>query len=832
MTDDTCGCCAGTTARTPGPIANRPGLPEIAYRSGTHSDFLASMLAGLSREGRPALARLRTRQPDDPSIALLDAFAVACDVLTFYSERLANESFLRTATDRVSLQELGKLVAYRLAPGVAAETWLAFSLERPTPVVVQSADPGLAAPAVPAVLTLPERLRVQSVPGPGEQPQTFETVEEVEARPEWSSLPVVDTRPHLPVRGRIDAWLVGTELGLRPGDAILFASNDLVNDRWDVRLLTEVEVDRARGVTHVRWEWGLGSIRPFNNPADAPQVFVLRKRIAVYGHNAPKWRAMGQQFRMDYSGAAEGDLPAEWPGFTALSGSTLDLDGAHPDVVRGSWVVVSREGDDFYRELYRVTGRAELSRSEFTVSGKVTRLTLAGEAHAFGDPRGVTVWAVPEPLTLTEAPDDADLTGPTLVVTGDATAMVPGRSLLLAGSSPTGEQQVEPVTVRTVAAEPGGRTRIELTASLAHDYRRTGAVVFGNAARATHGETVQEILGSGDARTPFQEFTLRQGPLTFVPADNPRGAETTLEVSVDGLRWLEQRSTYAADGHERILMTRDQPDGSVAVVFGDGVNGARLPTGSNNVRARYRKGIGAGGNLRRDQLSQPLDRPLGLKAVTNPLPATGGVDAETEDRARESIPRPVRTLGRAVSLQDYADFALAFPGIAKATAAVLPVRAGRSIVVSVATEDGEPPPDPIMRWLESAVRLAGDPHVRVEVVAVRTATFRVLLRIKVDPLRDRATVFAAVEAALRSRFGAAARPIGGAVHRSALIAEVARTPGVVAIDLDRLHRSGLSRTLQERLVAQASGVTADGRPIAAELLALVPGPLDPFLEMT
>ena len=74
---------------------------------------------------------LRTRESDDPTIAVLDAFAVACDVLTFYSERLANESYLRTATERTSLQELGKLVAYRLSPGVAAETWLAFSLERP-----------------------------------------------------------------------------------------------------------------------------------------------------------------------------------------------------------------------------------------------------------------------------------------------------------------------------------------------------------------------------------------------------------------------------------------------------------------------------------------------------------------------------------------------------------------------------------------------------------------------------------------------------------------------------------------------------------------------------
>ena len=43
-------------------------------------------------------------------------------MLTFYQERIANESYLRTATERVSLQEMGKLIGYRLRPGVAAET--------------------------------------------------------------------------------------------------------------------------------------------------------------------------------------------------------------------------------------------------------------------------------------------------------------------------------------------------------------------------------------------------------------------------------------------------------------------------------------------------------------------------------------------------------------------------------------------------------------------------------------------------------------------------------------------------------------------------------------
>ena len=850
---ETCGCCTGTTTSTPKAIGNRPGLDQVTYRSGAHGDFLASMLAALTDDDRPALARLRTRRSDDPTIALLDAFAVACDVLTFYSERLANESYLRTALERTSLQELGRLVAYRLAPGAAAETYLAFALERPVEIpAAVSTDPGLLPPAVPQAVTLPERLRVQSVPGPDEKPQTFETVEQIDARPEWSSMKVVATTAHLPVWGRVDGWFAGSGLNLKAGDAVLFASradgaaDDLESDRWDVRLLTEVENDLDADTTHVRWEWMLGSIIPAKDPAAEAEAFVLRKRVSVFGHSAPQWKAMSKDFKEAYSGETGTDVPGQWPGFEALDvidseTAEIDLEGSHPDIVRGSWVVVSEEGEDFYRELFEVTQRAEFSRSDFSVSGKVTRLTLKGEtgSHTFGTPREVTVMAVAEPLTITEKPDTSHLTGASIVVEGDASTMLPERRLVLAGKSPGGGQQSEVTTVRRVDAVTtvvGGkqttRTTIELSASLENTYQRSGAVVFGNVAKATHGETVEEILGNGDARATHASYTLKQAPLTHVPDDNPMGVESTLDVSVDGLEWDQRSSMYAAAAQERAYTTRDEPDGSVSVVFGDGIRGRRLPTGANNVRARYRKGLGSAGNLHRDQLSQAMDRPLGFKGVTNPLPAGGGVDPETEQTARSSIPWPIRTLERAVSLQDYADFAMAFPGIEKAVAGVLPLRAGRSIVVTVAGDDGTPPSATTVDNLATALRRHGDPLVRVEVVPVRTATVEMALRVLVDERRDAEAVLDAVEAALRARWDFEHHAIGQAVFASEVIAVAAGVTGVIAVDLDALHRSGATVKLNQRLVPAPASVTSTGEAVAAELIALNSAPLAKLEEMS
>jgi hypothetical protein len=94
--NDTCGCCEGTTALTPEPINNRPSLDALSYRAGIHATFLETMKARLSTAEHPELRDLTTRDSADPAIALLDAWAIVADVLTFYQERIANEGYLRT----------------------------------------------------------------------------------------------------------------------------------------------------------------------------------------------------------------------------------------------------------------------------------------------------------------------------------------------------------------------------------------------------------------------------------------------------------------------------------------------------------------------------------------------------------------------------------------------------------------------------------------------------------------------------------------------------------------------------------------------------------------
>ncbi|HEV7515384.1 MAG TPA: baseplate J/gp47 family protein, partial [Thermoanaerobaculia bacterium] len=286
-----CGGCAGTEPLTPQTIANRPGLDALAWRVGTHSSFRETMQARLSSADFPALAGLTTREASDPAIALLDAWAVVADVLTFYQERIANEGYLRTATERRSVLELARLVGYELRPGVASSVYLAYTIEeKPRPIVA----PGSPVTPVATSLDEPETVvpagsRAQSVPGPGELPQPFETSEDLQARAAWNRLQVRLTRPQQP--GKLlqaESWpvalyLQGIATQLKANDPLLIATGSGATPSL-YRVLavkTDPVQDRTRADVEPWWKSAFHPAGP--GPATTPpQAPATAEALAAF----------------------------------------------------------------------------------------------------------------------------------------------------------------------------------------------------------------------------------------------------------------------------------------------------------------------------------------------------------------------------------------------------------------------------------------------------------------------------------------------------------------------------------------------------------------------
>jgi PKD domain len=219
--NESCGCCEGLESLTPLSTANRPGLEALSYRIGTHATFLETMKTRLSslsiekgegeeKQKNYPLSELKTRDSSDPAIAILDAWATIADVLTFYQERIANEGYLRTATERRSIQELSSLVGYSLRPGVAATAYPAFMMETG---YNQGAE-------------VPQGTKIQSLPAPGEMPQFFETSEPIAARADWNELKPRLTQPQVIKEDTDKIYFKGISTNLKPGDRLLLVSGD------------------------------------------------------------------------------------------------------------------------------------------------------------------------------------------------------------------------------------------------------------------------------------------------------------------------------------------------------------------------------------------------------------------------------------------------------------------------------------------------------------------------------------------------------------------------------------------------------------------------------
>jgi hypothetical protein len=313
-----CDCCAGVRSATPGSEDNPAGQGALRFRVGTHARFLASQHAALAAQ--PALERLTTRAADDPAMALLDSWSGVLDVLSFYQERIANEGYLRTATERRSVLELARAIGYELRPGVAASTSLAFTLED--------------APGAPPVVRIAAGVRAQSVPIQDQQAQVFETLEAIDGRPEWNAIPVVHEEPAPLARGSVTLYLRGQHTRLQPGDALLVVGDerrsDPGNDNWDLRRVARLlavppeqpSADPLAGYTVVTLDRPLGANAPASEPAQKdPRCYLLRAKASLFGSNAPDWRVMPQSLRAAYLGFDDEkqaliSVYREWPGFT------------------------------------------------------------------------------------------------------------------------------------------------------------------------------------------------------------------------------------------------------------------------------------------------------------------------------------------------------------------------------------------------------------------------------------------------------------------------------------------------------------------------------------
>lgn len=167
----------------------------------------------------------------------------------------------------------------------------------------------------------------------------------------------------------------------------------------------------------------------------------------------------------------------------------------------------------------------------------------------------------------------------------------------------------------------------------------------------------ENFTGTGQ---PFQRFQLNGDAI----------AQGSITVAIAQETWIEVGHFQDSASDSLHFMADTDALDITTVIFSDGRNGAVPPSGTE-ITVSYLETLGEKGNLAPGRITQLLtpvysDGVQVLLSVTNPIPATGGTSRETIEHARRQAPAELRTLWKAVTLEDYKALAEGFPGVAKA----------------------------------------------------------------------------------------------------------------------------------------------------------------------
>ncbi len=358
------------------------------------------------------------------------------------------------------------------------------------------------------------------------------------------------------------------------------------------------------------------------------------------------------------------------------------------------------------------------------------------------------------------------------------------------------------------------------------------SVVYGNVVLVDHGRTIVEDLPAIPT-IGLNRPRLKYGPLTqqgrilhpvnrnWVTFNSQSAAKTVFswqlrnvlpsivlteenQYNLGGQHWYPVVDLLNSSPFARNFVVETEDDGRAYLRFGDNNLGKR-PSSDTQLQAVYRIGNGLVGNVGADAIAHIyfphiLDQQTSvITKIFNPLPAQGGVAAESLEQVRLYAPQAFREPKRAVTAQDYANFAQQYSGVKRALATLRWTGSWYTIFITVARETGlEVDANFAQNLLEflEPFRLAGH-DLKIE--SPRFVPLDLALRIQVTPGYFPNQVKAALLTVFSDRVNSDGElgffypdnfTFGQPVYLSQVIANAVKVPGVRSAKLTRFQRQG------------------------------------------
>lgn len=769
------------------------GLSNIPRQTARFSEFRSVLLSGI--RNKESLNHWRPRGLKDAGTQLVEMWSYICDVLSFYDEVIAHESYIRTSRLRKSLRKLTGLLGYLPKPAVAATAELAVIAEDNENILI------------------PESTAFRSGGFDDEAPQIFESDSVLMANPnnnEWSLTPPLPKT--IPTGDHNCLYIDGTNASVSKGDTIIVIVEDYlssVNLVEDVihfsddfgnqfQKLTFAE-ENSLFIKPMPYERGPSSVE--NRHEIVPQLNLntvnlpARTSERIVGFDfTPHLKLKKSKIDFEQVDLYRSTNIATIKGVDPTN-NALILDQLYPSLKIKEPVLIENAAnngfffsaiaeikEDNVSEDYSVEYKKDKRHFDISASKKVSRIKLSdyGDITASNKPikihynlkkAGAIKYPPPK---FGKAVGSWDIFSPTGQV---ANTKFPAHFIF---------QDKNKIALKADGTINLKDEKLNILSDKNNRPNLTAPVcAYGNILNISRGESVhREILGSGDASIPNQAFALKKNPLTYIQAptaDNDQGIQNTLKVWVNGVRWNEVPHFYSVSKDEQVYTVRQDDDGKSRVIFGDGITGSRLPTGIDNVVASYRFGAGAispPANLI-TQMAKPVK---GIKSVLNPLPASGGMDAEKRQTMRINGPNAALLLNRAVSISDMEAISANYLDIRSVKAQWCWQDDLQRPAVSIWYIGSKSTAEPLYKKLRSF----SDPSVVIFVNHAKPVDVKLSVTLEIDKRRIKNNVIKNVYSVLLNKqSGILANEqigIGRPLYRSCLFKEILSVKGVTNVD--------------------------------------------------
>ncbi len=320
---------------------------------------------------------------------------------------------------------------------------------------------------------------------------------------------------------------------------------------------------------------------------------------------------------------------------------------------------------------------------------------------------------------------------------------------------------------------------------------------------------------------------IAQGPLTFADGYDPTApasdaadarlletlaASVALTAQPGGDTWTVARDLLSAGPNNMLFVAEVEDDGSTTLRFGDSQFG-QSPAQDTIFSATYRIGNGSAGNVGADSLTlvatsdgtllSDLSDPV-IVSVTNPLPASGGLDPQPLAQVRELAPIAFRTQERAVTEQDYGSMALEVdPSLAHAAGTFRWTGSWQTVFISADPEGSESLAGGEAQSIQNGMELYRMAGHDVAVTAPVYVSLELHMRVCVKPGYLAAHVQQQLLDVLSNRtlpdgtlgaFNPDRFTFGQSIYISPIYELVQNTAGVQSVNITRFQRQGQRAT--------------------------------------